>query len=93
MTTTAKVIKKDFDSPPSMLSTCAPLPNKRPFQTMVAGWWLHSHPDCKTLEQGGKWLAGFYDHLDEDELHPADHEHIKELIRWHAEKVNELDDD
>jgi hypothetical protein len=76
-----------------MLSTRAPLLNKRPFQMMVAGWWLCSHPDCNTLEQGGEWLAGFYDRLDEDELHPADHEHIKELIGWHAEKVNELDDD
>ena len=90
-TIAAKIIKKDFDSPPSMLSTRAPLPTKRPFKTMVVDWWLRSHPDSKTLEQGGEWLAGFYDRLNEDELHPANHEHIKELIAWHEEKENKPD--
>jgi hypothetical protein len=60
---------------------------------MVAGWWLRSHPYSKVLEQGGDWLVGFYDRLDEDELHPADHKHIKELIEWHKEKENEVADD
>jgi hypothetical protein len=93
MMTAAKIIKKDFDSPPSMLSMCVPLPSKKLFKTMVADWWLQSHPDSKMLEKGGEWLAGFYDCLNEDELHPADHVHIKELTAWHEEKQNEVDSD
>jgi hypothetical protein len=76
-----------------MLSMRAPLLNKRPFKMMVADWWLQSHPDSKMLEKGGEWLVGFYDHLNEDELHLADHMHIKELTTWHEEKQNEVDSD
>jgi hypothetical protein len=76
-----------------MLSNRAPLPNKPPFKTMVADWWLRSHPDSKTLDQGGEWLVGFYARLEKDELHPADHEHIKELIAWHDEKEEETGSD
>jgi hypothetical protein len=92
-TTAAKVIKRDFNSLPLILSTHVPLLDKRPFKLMVASWWLHSHLDSKVLEQGGDWLVGFYDHLDKDELHPANHEHIKELIKWHKEKENKVADD
>ena len=58
---------------------------------MVVDWWLRSHPDSKTLDQGAEWLVGFYDRLEEDELHPADHDYIKELVVWHEEKRKEME--
>jgi hypothetical protein len=58
-TTAAKVIKKDFDSPPSMLLMHAPLPNKRPFKTIVADWWLHSLTlILRCLKRGASGLLG-----------------------------------
>ena len=54
---------------------------------MVADWWLQSHPDVKTLS-GAAWLVGFYDQLEEEDLHQIDREYLKELTAWHKEKEN-----
>jgi len=53
---------------------------------MVGGWWLKAHPEFKPLERGAGWLVGFRDRLMEDELHPIDWGHIKELAQWHEGK-------
>ena len=94
--TIAKSVKnyrKDFDPSPSELTDRLPSSQKSiPFKSMVAQWWLDDNPDFKTLDVGGEWLVGFYRRLKEDELHPTDWEHLKELNKWHEEKEEESSD-
>jgi len=52
---------------------------------MVATWWLEEHPDFKTFD-GAEWLVGFCNRLTDDELHPTDWDHLKELTAWHEQK-------
>lgn len=83
-----KGFKKDFDPSPSTLSSHPPSSLKgTPFKSMVADWWLQSHPGAKTLI-GAEWLVGFYDRLEEGDLHPIDRAYLKELVEWHKEKEN-----
>jgi hypothetical protein len=49
---------------------------------MVSGWWLQSHPDAKTLD-GAAWLVGFYERLNDEDLHLTDREYLEELVAWH----------
>jgi len=41
------------------------------------------------VEGCAEWLVGFYSHLEEDELHPVDRDHLEELTKWH--KMNETE--
>jgi hypothetical protein len=85
-TKAGKAFKKDFDSPPSSLLNRPPsTQNCTIFKSMVADWWLQSHPDAKTLG-GAAWLVGFYDRLKDDDLHPTDRDYLQELVAWHKEK-------
>jgi hypothetical protein len=82
--------KKDFDPSPSRLSDCLPSSRKsKPSRSMVADWWVHEHPEVKLIAGHAEWLIGFYSGLDEDELHPADQDHLKELTKWHKMKERE----
>ncbi len=79
--------KKDFDPPPSRLSDHLPSSTKsRPSKSMVTEWWLQEHPEVKLVDGHVEWLVGFYDRLDDDELHPIDRDHLEELIAWHKTK-------
>jgi hypothetical protein len=90
MTNAARGFKKDFDPPLSRLSDHLPSSMKsRPSRSMVADWWLQEHPDVKLVDGHVEWLIGFYNHLDEDELHPVDRDHLEELTEWHKTKKNE----
>jgi hypothetical protein len=85
-TKAGKAFKRDFDPPPSTLSNRPPSTQKcTPFKSMVADWWLQSHPDAKTLG-GATWLVGFYDRLKDLDLHPIDREYLQELVAWHKER-------
>jgi hypothetical protein len=78
--------KKDFDVPPPRVSQRLPKSTKsKPFRSMIAGWWLDSHPEVKPLE-GGEWLVDFCNRLKDDELHSTDRGYLKELIEWHEKK-------
>jgi len=35
---------------------------------------------------GAEWLVGFCNRLTDDELHPTDWDHLKELTAWHEQK-------
>jgi hypothetical protein len=56
---------------------------------MVADWWSQEHLDVKLVDGRAEWLIGFYNRLDEDELHPVDRDHLEELTKWHKTKENE----
>jgi hypothetical protein len=60
---------------------------------MVADWWVKEHPEVKLVSGRAEWLTGFYNRLNEDELHRADREHLEELIKWHEMKGNECGTD
>ena len=90
----ARGFKKDFDASPSWLSDCLPvLMKSRLSRSMVAEWWSQEHPDIKLVNGHVEWLAGFYNCLGDDELHPADRDHLEELTIWHETKENKCVDD
>jgi len=60
---------------------------------MVAEWWSQEHPDIKLVNGHAEWLTGFYNCLGDNELHPADRDHLEELTVWHETKENECVDD
>jgi hypothetical protein len=79
--------KKEFDVPPPRVSQRPPKSTKsKPFKSMIAEWWLDSHPEVKPLE-GGEWLVDFCNRLKDDELHSTDRGYLKELIEWHEKKA------
>ena len=82
----AKGFKKEFDPPPLKLSSRLPSTKVTPFKAMIADWWLRDHPDFETLDCSGEWLKGFRNHLEKDDLHPLDWDHLDELEGWHEEK-------
>ena len=59
----------------------------------MADWWLRENPKFKTLEHGGDWLTDFHGHLKEEDLHPFDWKHLKELTAFHEEKEGGMQDD
>ena len=82
--------KRDFDSPLSRLSDHLPLLMKsRPSRSMVADWWVKEHPEVKLVSGYVEWLIGFYNRLNDDELHPVDRNHLEELTNWHKTRENE----
>ena len=82
--------KRDFDSPLSRLSDCLPLLMKsRPSRSMVADWWVKEHPEVKLVSGRAEWLIGFYNHLNDDKLHPVDRDHLEELTNLHKTRENE----
>ena len=90
MTNIGRGFKKDFDPPPSRLSDRLPLSTKsRPSKSMVTEWWSREHPEVKLVDGHVEWLVGFYDRLDNDELHLVDRGHLEELIVWHKTKESE----
>jgi len=90
MTNIGRGFKKDFDPPPSRLSDCLPSSTKsRPSKSMVTEWWSQEHPEVKLVDSHVEWLVGFYDCLDDNELHPVDRDHLEELIAWHKTKESE----
>jgi len=85
-TSTSKSYKKKFNAPLSKISHQLPSSGKSvPSKSMVATWWLEEHPDFKTFD-GAEWLVGFCHRLTDDELHPTDWDHLKELTMWHEQK-------
>ena len=50
----AKIFKKDFDAPPSMLLERLPSSQKTLYKSMVAPWCLQGDIDFKLLERGGE---------------------------------------
>jgi hypothetical protein len=90
------VVDTDFasDPAPSQLSDRLPVSMKsRPSRSMVAKWWSQEHPDIKLVDGRAEWLAGFYNRLGDNELHPADRDHLEELTVWHKTKENKCMDD
>ncbi|KAI0282679.1 hypothetical protein BC826DRAFT_1110691 [Russula brevipes] len=86
----AKGFKKDFDPSPSQLSDRPPSSQKRqPLRSMVASWWLQSHPDVSVVDHGAHWLSGFHSTISREDIHSADWDHIEELTAWHEEKERE----
>jgi hypothetical protein len=81
-----KGFKKEFDLPPSKLSSCLPSTKVTLFKVMIADWWLRDYPDFETLDCGREWLKGFHNCLKKDNLHPLDWDHLDELESWHEEK-------
>jgi hypothetical protein len=93
-TNAARGFKKDFNPLPSQLSDRLSASMKsRPSRSMVAEWWSQEHPDIKLVDSCVEWLAGFYNCLGDNELHPADRDHLEELTAWHETKENECMDD
>ena len=89
-TTATSYRELQFDPPPSKVLEHPP--STKPFKSMVGGWWLKAHPNFKPHESSAEWLVGFCDQLTQDDLHPIDWDHIKELILWGKEKEREIDD-
>jgi len=89
-TTATSYQKLQFDPPPSKVSERPP--STKPFKSMVGGWWVKAHPNFKPYKSGAEWLVGFCDQLMQDDLHPIDWDHIKELILWGKEKEREIYD-
>jgi len=82
--------KRDFDPLPSRLSDCLPLSMKsRPSRSMVADWWVKEHSEVKLVSGRAEWLIGFYNRLNDDELHPVDRDHLEKLTNWHKTRENE----
>ena len=85
-TNASRTFKKGFDLAPSTLLDHSPsLQKSMPFKSMIAGWWLETHPMAKILP-GAAWLEGFYSCLEEEDLHSIDRDYMKELVAWHEER-------
>ncbi len=56
---------------------------------MVADWWVKEHSEVKLVSGRAEWLIGFYNRLNDDELHPVDRDHLEKLTNWHKTRENE----